>query len=117
MTLLILVLAFGSLVAAGLPLMLTIIGLMAAAGSFLPGHPTFDISIWAMNFAMMFALALGIDYAPFIVYRNPWCADRTRRHRRGDRRNDGHGRESRLFRRDCADFTSAVLLVPSPAFR
>ena len=29
----------------------------------------FDISIWAMNFALMFALALGIDYALFIVHR------------------------------------------------
>ena len=28
-----------------------------------------DISIWAMNFALMFALALGIDYALFIVMR------------------------------------------------
>jgi RND superfamily putative drug exporter len=27
------------------------------------------ISIWAMNFALMFALALGIDYALFIVHR------------------------------------------------
>ncbi len=27
------------------------------------------ISIWAMNFALMFALALGIDYALFIVMR------------------------------------------------
>ena len=27
------------------------------------------ISIWAMNFAMMFALALGIDYALFLVVR------------------------------------------------
>ena len=68
-TLVILVLAFGSLVAAGLPLMLTIIGLMASAGSLYLGTQVLDISIWAMNFALMFALALGIDYALFIVYR------------------------------------------------
>ena len=68
-TLIILVLAFGSLVAAGLPLMLTIIGLMASAGSLYLGTQVLDISIWAMNFALMFALALGIDYALFIVYR------------------------------------------------
>ncbi|HET9736705.1 MAG TPA: MMPL family transporter, partial [Solirubrobacteraceae bacterium] len=68
-TLGILVLAFGSLVAAGLPLMLTIIGLVAAAGSLYLGAQVMDISIWAMNFALMFALALGIDYALFIVYR------------------------------------------------
>ena len=29
----------------------------------------FEISIWAMNFALMFALALGIDYALFVVNR------------------------------------------------
>ena len=68
-TLAILVLAFGSLVAAGLPLMLTILGLVAAAGSLFIGRRSLDISIWAMNFALMFALALGIDYALFIVYR------------------------------------------------
>src|SRR5690606_22474483 len=68
-TLGILILAFGSLVAAGLPLMLTILGLAAAAGSLYLGTRIMDISIWAMNFALMFALALGIDYALFIVYR------------------------------------------------
>lgn len=68
-TLAILVLAFGSLVAAGLPLLLTILGLAASAGSLALLTELFPISIWAMNFAMMFALALGIDYALFIVYR------------------------------------------------
>ncbi len=68
-TLAILVLAFGSLVAAGLPLMLTILGLVSAAGMLYLGTQLLDISIWAMNFALMFALALGIDYALFIVYR------------------------------------------------
>ena len=68
-TLGILLLAFGSLVAAGLPLMLTILGLVAAAGSLYLGTELLDISIWAMNFALMFALALGIDYALFVVMR------------------------------------------------
>ena len=54
------VLVFGSLVAAGLPLMLTILGLVASAGSLYLGTQVLDISIWAMNFALMFALALGI---------------------------------------------------------
>lgn len=63
------VLAFGSLVAAGLPLMLTILGLVAAAGSLYLGSQIIPISIWAMNFALMFALALGIDYALFVVMR------------------------------------------------
>src|SRR4051794_30807231 len=68
-TLAILVLAFGSLVAAGLPLMLTIVGLIAAAGSLWIGTRIADISIWSMNFALMFALALGVDYALLLAYR------------------------------------------------
>ena len=68
-TMVILVLAFGSLVAAGLPLMLTILGLVASAGSLYLATQLLDVSIWAMNFALMFALALGIDYALFIVMR------------------------------------------------
>ena len=68
-TLAILVLAFGSLVAAGLPLMLTIVGLIASAGVLYLGTKLSPISIWAMNFALMFALALGIDYALFLVVR------------------------------------------------
>src|SRR6266545_690031 len=62
-TMAILVLAFGSLVAAaGLPLLLTILGLVASAGLLALLTHGFEISIWAMNFALMFALALGIDY-------------------------------------------------------
>ena len=70
-TLGILLLAFGSLVAAGLPLMLTILGTRRLRRLAVPRHAILDISIWAMNFALMFALALGIDYALFIVYALP----------------------------------------------
>jgi RND superfamily putative drug exporter len=66
-TMAIIVLAFGSLVAAGLPLLLTILGLVASAGLLALLTHSFDISIWAMNFALMFSLALGIDY----VTRSP----------------------------------------------
>ena len=119
MTLAILVLAFGSLVAAGLPLMLTILGLVASAGLLSLLTHGFEISIWAMNFALMFALALGIDYALFVVHRF---------------RGAFFG--SKLDARDAVAVTmdtagkavlfsgvtvlislSAVMLVPSPAFR
>ena len=69
LTLGLLVVAFGSLVAAGLPLLLTMVGLMAAAGLLFLAGQLADVSIWAMNFAMMFAIALGIDYALFVVVR------------------------------------------------
>src|SRR6185312_4834318 len=68
-TMAIIVLAFGSLVAAGLPLLLTILGLVSSAGLLALLTHGFDISIWAMNFALMFSLALGIDYALFVVHR------------------------------------------------
>jgi RND superfamily putative drug exporter len=69
LTLTLLVLAFGTLVAAGLPLLLTMAGLLGAGGLLFLAGQVLDVSIWAMNFAMMFAIALGIDYALFIVVR------------------------------------------------
>src|SRR5262245_56010103 len=69
LTLTLLVLAFGTLVAAGLPLLLTMAGLLGAGGLLFVAGQLLDVSIWAMNFAMMFAIALGIDYALFIVVR------------------------------------------------
>ncbi len=117
-TLLILVLAFGSLVAAGLPLMLTILGLVAAAGSLYLGTQLFDISIWAMNFAMMFALALGIDYALFIVYR--FRGALTSNRNPGDaiaETMDTAGKAVLFSGVTVLISLSAVLLVPSPAFR
>ena len=115
----ILVLAFGSLVAAGLPLMLTILSLVASAGSLYLGTQVFDISIWAMNFALMFALALGIDYALFIVYRFrgalfgshkpvPDAIGETM---------DTAGKAVLFSGLTVLISLSAVMLVPSPAFR
>ncbi len=69
LTLALLVLAFGTLVAAGLPLVLTMAGLVSAGGLLFVAGQLFEVSIWAMNFAMMFAIALGIDYALFLVVR------------------------------------------------
>lgn len=118
-TLMILLLAFGSLVAAGLPLMLTIMGLVAAAGSLYLGSQILDISIWAMNFALMFALALGIDYALFIVYRFRGAFF-------GERRDpveavavtmDTAGKAVLFSGLTVLISLSAVMLVPSPAFR
>ncbi len=118
-TLAILVLAFGSLVAAGLPLMLTIVGLVAAAGSLYLGSLFGDISIWAMNFALMFALALGIDYALFLVVRfraahfgsaeSPTAAV--------GETMDTAGKAILFSGLTVLISLSAVLLVPSPAFR
>ena len=118
-TLIILLLAFGSLVAAGLPLMLTILGLVASAGTLYLGTQVLDISIWAMNFALMFALALGIDYALFIVYRFRGALFGS--HGKVEDavgETMGTAGEAVLFSGLTVLIAlTAVMLVPSPAFR
>jgi RND superfamily putative drug exporter len=69
LTLAVLAVAFGSLAAAGIPLLLAILGLVATAGGLWIGAQVTGITTWAMNFALMFALAVGIDYALFVVVR------------------------------------------------
>ncbi len=65
----VLVLAFGSLVAMGLPLLLAMLGLAATFGIlYWLGHVV-PLSIWVMNFAMMVGIGVGVDYALFIVTR------------------------------------------------
>ncbi len=117
-TLIILVLAFGSLIAAGLPLMLTILGLVAAAGTLFLGTQFVDISIWAMNFALMFALALGIDYALFIVYRfRGALTDAAGPVEAIETTMDTAGKAVLFSGLTVLISLSAVMLVPSPAFR
>jgi putative drug exporter of the RND superfamily len=118
-TLVILVLAFGSLAAAGLPLMLTIGGLVAAAGSLWIGAQIADISIWAMNFALMFALALGIDYALFIVYRfrSAFFGSKLSAQEAAAVTMDTAGKAVLFSGVTVLISLSAVMLVPSPAFR
>ena len=118
-TLAILLLAFGSLVAAGLPLMLTILGLVSAAGTLFIGAQLFDISIWAMNFALMFALALGIDYALFVVarFRQAHVDDGLGPVEAVGRAMDTAGKAVLFSGVTVLVALSAVLLVPSPAFR
>ncbi len=118
-TLAILVLAFGALVAAGLPLILTLAGLVASAGSLVLINHVVPVSIWAMNFAMMFALALGIDYALFIVVR--FRAARMGHHESPRQAiaetMDTAGKAVLLSGATVLISLSAVMLVPSPSFR
>jgi RND superfamily putative drug exporter len=118
-TLAILVLAFGSLVAAGLPLMLTITGLVLSAGVLYLGTLLSPISIWAMNFAMMFALALGIDYALFVVmrFRNAHFGQKLGPIEAVARTMDSAGKAVLFSGLTVLVSLAAVMLVPSPAFR
>ncbi|HEY8645377.1 MAG TPA: MMPL family transporter [Gaiellaceae bacterium] len=118
-TLVILTLAFGSLAAAGLPLMLTILGLAASAGLLAILTHGFEISIWAMNFALMFALALGIDYALFIVhrFRAAFFGSKLTARDAVAITMDTAGKAVLFSGATVLISLSAVMLVPSPAFR
>jgi RND superfamily putative drug exporter len=124
-TLAILAVAFGGLVAAGLPLMLTMAGLLVAAGALVLADKVAPVSIWALNFALMVALALGIDYALFLVVRF-----RAAMNRRGAVPGDRAAAvasvvETMATAGKAVAFSAltvlaslaAILLVPSPAFR
>jgi RND superfamily putative drug exporter len=118
-TLAILVLAFGSLVAAGLPLLLTMLGLLASAGLLALLTHGFEISIWAMNFALMFALALGIDYALFVVhrFRGAYFGSTQSVRDAVAITMDTAGKAVLFSGVTVFVSLSAVMLVPSPAFR
>jgi RND superfamily putative drug exporter len=124
-TIIILVIAFGSLVAAGLPLLLTMAGLLVAAGALVITTKFTPVSIWALNFALMFALALGIDYALFLVMRF-----RSALERRGAQPGDNEaivasvaetvdtaGKAVAFSALTVLASLAAILIVPSPAFR
>jgi RND superfamily putative drug exporter len=111
-TMAILAVAFGGLVAAGLPLMLTMAGLLVAAGALVLADKVAPVSIGALNFALMFALALGIDYALFLVVRF-----RAAMHRRGAVPGDRTVAVAAFSALTVLASLAASLLVPSPAFR
>ncbi|MFH8368563.1 MMPL family transporter [Streptomyces sp. NPDC018031] len=69
LTLLLLVLAFGSVVAALLPLVIGLIAILGTfAGLFVLGSLT-DVSVFSINLATALGLGLGIDYALLLVSR------------------------------------------------
>jgi len=118
LTMILLVVAFGTLVAAGLPLPLTMTGLASAAGALFLGAQVMDISIWAMNFAMMFAIAVGIDYALFVVvrFREALAGGANAREATGVAMETAG---KAVFTSGLAVFAAlmAVALVPSPTFQ
>ena len=118
-TAVILVLAFGTLAAAGLPLLLTAAGLVSSMGVLYGITKVTDLSIWTLNFAMMFALALGIDYALFIVtrYRAALHAHPDEPQRAAGIAMDTAGKAVLFSGITVLISLSAVLLVPIPAFR
>ncbi|MBM3661063.1 MAG: MMPL family transporter, partial [Actinobacteria bacterium] len=68
-TLIMLFIAFGALIAAGVPLILALAGIAVGFASLHALSWAMPISVWSMNFSMMIGLAVGIDYSLFIVSR------------------------------------------------
>ena len=77
------------------------------------------VSIWAMNFALMFALALGVDYALFIVhrFRGALLGSRLSAEDAIAVTMDTAGKAVLFSGTTVLISLSAVMLVPSPAFR
>ena len=67
--LLILLIVFGAVVAAGLPIILSLVAITAAVALTALVGQTFDVSIFAINMVTMMGLATGIDYSLFIISR------------------------------------------------
>ena len=67
--LLILIVVFGSLVAAGVPILLSIVSIAVATGLAALYGRVADLSFFVTNMITMIGLAVGIDYALFIISR------------------------------------------------
>ncbi len=106
-TLILLFIAFGSAIAAGIPLILAVSGIAVGFATLnLATHIT-PLSVWSMNFSMMIGLAVGIDYSLFIVSRY--------REERADGRNAADGIAATLATAGKAVFLSALTVVLSLA--
>ncbi len=65
----ILVLVFGAAVAAGIPIILAVVAIIAAVGMTVIAGQFLDLSTFVVNMITMIGLAVGIDYSLFIVQR------------------------------------------------
>ncbi|MCB2412271.1 MMPL family transporter [Demequina sp. TTPB684] len=65
----ILLVVFGALMAAGLPLMVALVSIVSAVGATAIVGRAFDLSFFILNMITMMGLALGIDYSLVIVQR------------------------------------------------
>ena len=103
LTMLVLVLVFGAVAAAGVSLLLAVAAIVVALGmTALVGH-FFPLSFFIVNIVTMLGLAVGIDYALFIIARyreerRRGCGE-ARRHRRGR----GHRQQGGPVLRDHRD--------------
>jgi RND superfamily putative drug exporter len=106
-TLILLFIAFGSAIAAGIPLLLAIAGIAVGFAALHLATAAGPLSVWSMNFSMMIGLAVGIDYSLFIVSRY--------REERADGKGALDGIAATLATSGKAVFLSALTVVLSLA--
>lgn len=106
-TLVMLFIAFGALLAAGVPLILAIAGIAVGFASLHMLSWISPMSVWSMNFSMMIGLAVGIDYSLFIVSRY--------REERADGKDAVQAIENTMSTAGKAVFLSALTVVLSLA--
>jgi putative drug exporter of the RND superfamily len=99
--LVVLVVVFGALVAAGLPILVAVASILGAIGlTLLLGRHT-EISVYALNMITMIGMAVGIDYSLFVI-------DRYREERR-------HGKEKLAAVEAAGDTASRAVLFSGGA--
>ncbi len=106
-TLILLFVAFGSAIAAGVPLILAIAGIAVGFALINLASAITPLSVWSMNFSMMIGLAVGIDYSLFIVSRY--------REERAEGKDVAEGMAGALETAGKAVFLSALTVVLSLA--
>ncbi len=67
--LVILVVVFGAIVAAGIPIILALLAIVVAVGMTVIVGQAFDMTFFIVNMITMIGLAVGIDYTLFIIQR------------------------------------------------
>ncbi len=122
-TIVILLVVFGALVAAAVPMILSIAAIIVALGLTALVGNLMDLSFYVENMIFMIGFAVGIDYALFIISR--YREERSHGDRKvgGDRRDRTHRQQGRsllrLDRRRCAlrHVADAVDDLPQPWHR
>ena len=95
----ILILAFGSVLAMGLPIGTAVVGLATGAGLVTIFSHVLSMPDFTVQMAAMIGLGVGIDYALFIVQRFREGLDHGLEVRGEHRRGDRHQRSRRAVRR------------------
>ncbi len=117
-TLLILIVVFGALVAAGVPLVLAVVSILVALGLTALVGRTMDLSYYVVNMVTMIGLAVGIDYALFIITRYREERGRGLTKQQAIERAGATASKAVLFSGTTVVFAlSGMLLMPSTTFR